>query len=259
MEGKFNSKIKMGVIVFFAIACVISILYLVNKKGEKYGQTKIVMPQPTQKLKYVNELLKYEITYSSKWHISDELSKQALITKNVLASAQSKCDIGSDLSDTNAKIIDSKLGDCLKVHPEIQQQIEEILRDYDIKNSEIAILTALDSKSEDEFLNNVKNSTTTIEDLPGGIEIYPSDINTYPAKEATSGNLKIKFMEPIDDSKVFSIDTRSMGEGGSLVINVLNSKSTNANYKSLTFRCNCDPGTDSEKAFYDIVSSLKFE
>jgi len=136
---------------------------------------------------------------------------------------------------------------------------------WTVESSEIIFLTNSSQEGLDQFFD--EDDSIAVVDLPVGhwMQIFPIDIDPdlekNILKEKESSRIEVKTITLQNGLNVQQVDTRTLPSGtlSILVPHNFDAKlDSGKQAMSLNFVTDAEPDSDSEKAFYEVVSSLSF-
>jgi len=152
-----------------------------------------------------------------------------------------------------------------KCNEKLESRLQSFKQEWTVENSEIVFLTDSRPEDLDQFLDYGNRIKVT--DIPVGhwIQIFPIDIDPdlekKELKEKESSRIEVKIITLQNGLNVQQVDTRTLPSGtlSILVPHNFDAKlDSGKQAMSLNFVTDAEPGSDSEKAFYEIINSLSF-
>ena len=194
---------------------------------------------------YLNERFGYEITCEEPWYVWPYYSREMAVA------GQTR---DSSVEELGKCVKDKKCG------AKLESQLQGFKQKWTVGNSDIIFLTDSSLGDLNQFFD--WNNRIKVTDLPVGhwIKVFPTSLDPDLKKERLEGRIKIKTIALKNGLDVQQIDSRTLdGTLSILVPHNFDSKlDSEEQAKSLNFITDAESGSDSEKAFYEIVNSLSF-
>ncbi|MEA1936534.1 MAG: hypothetical protein U9N04_00255 [Patescibacteria group bacterium] len=220
--------ILFGVIVLFAIFGMLYLHYINYFPDQEVSQIQI---QEKINGTYVNERFGYKIICNDSWYVWPYFSREMAVVGQI------------------------KLWKSLSFRKE-----------WTVENSEIIFLTDSDQEDLDQFFD--EGGLIDITNLPVGhwIQVFPTDIdpdlNKDTLKEKESSRIEVKTIALQNGIRAQQMDITLAGRRTLSVLVPYNFNvelDSGEQAKSLNFVTDAKAGSDSEKAFYEVINSLSFK
>lgn len=226
-----------------------------------------------------NKLLNYEIQYEKPWRISNALSrKNSEVNYLSYIMSEMGCDESimnfSDNGDESQKLMDKDIG-CIKNNPkynEYMNQISNFTKNWSIENSDVVIFTNWTQEEENHFLSQISKDEKTLWDVIDGENIADRIISIYPNfgdmtfSEEKSTTTERNGKKITIENKILSLANNKkaylFNNNGSLLISIPRALKTGTfvgETTGLIFRAKLDDNKNNEKAFYNMLYSLKLK
>jgi len=241
----------LGIIILFVLLGILYVQYINYSPNQKIDQkTNQVQIQEKISGAYSNGRFGYEITCEEPWYIWPYFSLE------MVAVGQTR---DSSLVELEKCIKDKSCGE------KLESQLQNFKQEWTVENSDIIFLTDSNQEDQNKFFD--EDGRIDLADLPTGrwIQIFPTNI--YPdlekesLKEKNSLRIETKTITLQNGLRAQQVDSRTLNGGRLIVIVPYNFDSkldSGEQAKSLNFITDAEAGSDSEKAFYEIVNSLSF-
>ena len=210
-----------GIIILFVALGALYVQYINYSPNQE-----IIQIQEKINSTYFNERFGYEITCEDSWYVWPYYSREIAVVK--------------------------------------QAGLQSFKQKWTIKNSEILFLTDLSQEDTDQFFD--EDGRINLADLPKGhwMQIFPIDIDPDLEKESLkekgSSRIEVKTITLQNGLKAQQTDTTLIDRTLSILVphNFDSKLDSGEQAKSLNFITDAEAGSESEKAFYEIVNSLSF-
>lgn len=227
---------------------------------------------------FANTLLRYEFQYKNPWRISNVLSKknsEVSYTSHIMS--EMGCSESFNLSENEESQEEfiKRDEECMKNNPkynEYMDQVGNFLNNWKIENSDVIIFTNWNKEEENSFLSQVSKGEKSLVDIIFDKDISSRVISVYPSfgdmsfTEEENSTTEKKGQKIVFEKKILNLSDNKkayiFNNNGSLLASIPHPVKTGTfigETTELIFRAQLDDNMSNEKAFYDMLYSLKFK